>query len=153
MLTAFAPTPVTLHGFDIADAVAAITVKLVGYTEVVRCLHSRLGEDAAVVLFGGLAKDHPLSRLDDGHDPQRRHLGVGEDACRRDRPAPRQRTASRCGRRQPPLARRPRPPAVGRTPTKRLVTMADVADATEFLLRNPGVNGHDLALDGGMIIT
>jgi hypothetical protein len=31
--------------------------------------------------------------------------------------------------------------------------MADVADATEFLLRNPGVNGHDLALDGGMIIT
>jgi len=25
--------------------------------------------------------------------------------------------------------------------------MADVADATEFLLRNPGVNGHDLALE------
>ena len=44
-------------------------------------------------------------------------------------------------------------PAVARTPTKRLVTMADVADATEFLLRNPGVNGHDLNLDGGMIIS
>ena len=41
-------------------------------------------------------------------------------------------------------------PAVGRTPTKRLVTMADVADATEFLLRNPGVSGHDLALDAGI---
>lgn len=38
-------------------------------------------------------------------------------------------------------------------PTKRLVAMADVADATDFLLRNPAVNGHDLALDGGVIIT
>src|ERR1022692_2705686 len=59
VLTAFAPTPVTLHEFNITDAIAAITVKLVGYTELVRCLHSRLGEDAAVVLFGGLAKDRP----------------------------------------------------------------------------------------------
>jgi hypothetical protein len=31
--------------------------------------------------------------------------------------------------------------------------MADVTDATDFLLRNPGVNGHDLALDAGIIIT
>jgi hypothetical protein len=31
--------------------------------------------------------------------------------------------------------------------------MADVTDATDFLLRNSGVNGHDLALDAGIIIT
>jgi hypothetical protein len=35
--------------------------------------------------------------------------------------------------------------------------MADVTDATDFLLRNPGVNplcnDHDLALDAGIIIT
>jgi len=153
VLTAFAPTPVTLHDFDITDAVAAITVKLVGCTEVVRCLHSRLGEDAAVVLFGGLAKDRPypgstmVTTHNAGisglvktlaveiarHRVNALHPGVVGDSPRwRDVPGH---------------------PAVGRTPAKRLVTMADVADATEFLLRNPGVNGHDLALDAGMIIT
>jgi len=87
---------------------------------------TRLGEDAAMVFCGGLAKDRP-SRLDHGHDPQWRHLGAGEDACRRDPPAPRRRAASGRGRRQPPLARLSPAalPAIGRTPTKRLVTMAD----------------------------
>jgi NAD(P)-dependent dehydrogenase (short-subunit alcohol dehydrogenase family) len=152
VLTAFAPTPITLHGFNVTDAIAAITVKLVGYTEVVRCLHSRLGEDAAVVLFGGLAKDRPypgstMVTTNNGgvsalaktltveiapHRVNALHPGVVGDS-------PRWRDV-------------PDHPAAGRTPTKRLVTMADVADATEFLLRNPGVNGHDLNLDGGMII-
>jgi len=119
----------------------------------VRCLHSRLGEDAAVVLFGGLAKDRPYpgSTMVTTHNagisglvktlaieiaPHRvnaLHPGVVGDSPRwRDVPGH---------------------PAVGRTPAKRLVTMADVAGATEFLPRNPGVNGHDLALDAGMIIT
>lgn len=153
VLTAFAPTPVTLHGFNITEAISAITVKLVGYTEVVRCLHSRLGEDAAVVLFGGLAKDRPYpgSTMVTTHNAgisglvktlaveiaphcvNALHPGVVGDS-------PRWRDV-------------PDHPAIGRTPTKRLVTTADVADATEFLLRNPGVNGHDLALDAGMIIT
>jgi hypothetical protein len=31
--------------------------------------------------------------------------------------------------------------------------MADVTDATDFLLRNLGVNDHDLALDARIIIT
>src|ERR1022692_4080636 len=156
VLTAFAPTPVTLHDFDITDAVAAITVKLVGYTEVVRCLHSRLSDNAAVVLFGGLAKDRPypgstmVTTRNAGisglvktlaveiapHRVNALHPGVVADS-------PRWRDV-------------PDHPAIGRTPTKRLVTMADVADvadATEFLLRNPGVHGHHLALDAGMIIT
>jgi NAD(P)-dependent dehydrogenase (short-subunit alcohol dehydrogenase family) len=98
VLTAFAPTPVTLHDFDITAAVAAITVKLVGYTEVVRCLHSRLSDDAAVVLFGGLAKDRPYpgSTMVTTHNAG--ISGLVKDACRRDRPAPRQCTASRRGR-------------------------------------------------------
>jgi hypothetical protein len=52
VITAFAPTPITLHDFDITAAIAAITVKLVGYTEVVRCLHGRMGEHAAVCSSG-----------------------------------------------------------------------------------------------------
>jgi NAD(P)-dependent dehydrogenase (short-subunit alcohol dehydrogenase family) len=37
-----------------------------------------------------------------------------------------------------------------RTPIGRLVTMAEVADAAEFLLRNGGVNALDLFVDGGV---
>ena len=44
-------------------------------------------------------------------------------------------------------------PHVSRTPIGRLVTMAEVADATEFLLRNAGINAVDLFVDGGMRIT
>ena len=35
------------------------------------------------------------------------------------------------------------------TPTGRLATMADIVDATSFLLENPAVNGVDLIVDGG----
>jgi NAD(P)-dependent dehydrogenase (short-subunit alcohol dehydrogenase family) len=49
----------TLAEFDIEAATRAVTVKLVGYTEVVRVLRSRPTPDAAVVLFGELAKDRP----------------------------------------------------------------------------------------------
>ena len=36
-----------------------VTLKLVGYTEVLHCLHPRMHEDTSVLLFGGLAKDRP----------------------------------------------------------------------------------------------
>ena len=39
-----------------------------------------------------------------------------------------------------------------RTPGGRLATMADVADAVEFLLRNPAVNGVSLPFDGGWLL-
>jgi hypothetical protein len=31
--------------------------------------------------------------------------------------------------------------------------MAEIAAATEFLLANTGVNGQDLAVDGGVLVT
>jgi NAD(P)-dependent dehydrogenase (short-subunit alcohol dehydrogenase family) len=42
---------------------------------------------------------------------------------------------------------------VARTPIGRLVTMEEVADATEFLLRNGGMNGHELNVDGGWLLS
>ena len=42
-------------------------------------------------------------------------------------------------------------PAGARTPIGRLVTMDEVAAATDFLLTNGGVNGHDLVIDGGFL--
>jgi NAD(P)-dependent dehydrogenase (short-subunit alcohol dehydrogenase family) len=38
---------------------------------------------------------------------------------------------------------------VDRTPIGRLVTMAESMNAARFLLENAGVNGINLALDGG----
>jgi NAD(P)-dependent dehydrogenase (short-subunit alcohol dehydrogenase family) len=39
-----------------------------------------------------------------------------------------------------------------RTPTGRLVTMAEVTDAAVFLLENTAVNGVNLAVDGGWVM-
>ena len=41
---------------------------------------------------------------------------------------------------------------VARTPTKRLTTMADVVDATVFLLENRAMNGTNLYVDGGWML-
>jgi NAD(P)-dependent dehydrogenase (short-subunit alcohol dehydrogenase family) len=40
-----------------------------------------------------------------------------------------------------------------RTPLGRLVTMDEVADASIFLLENGGVNGVNLSVDGGWLLT
>jgi NAD(P)-dependent dehydrogenase (short-subunit alcohol dehydrogenase family) len=41
-------------------------------------------------------------------------------------------------------------PAISRTPLGRLVTVAEIVDATDFLLTNSGVCAIDLMIDGGM---
>jgi NAD(P)-dependent dehydrogenase (short-subunit alcohol dehydrogenase family) len=43
-------------------------------------------------------------------------------------------------------------PHAALTPIGRLITMEEVADATDFLLRNTGMNAHDLHIDGGLLI-
>jgi NAD(P)-dependent dehydrogenase (short-subunit alcohol dehydrogenase family) len=43
-------------------------------------------------------------------------------------------------------------PHIAATPIGRLVTMEEVADAADFLLRNTGMNAHDLYIDGGLLI-
>jgi NAD(P)-dependent dehydrogenase (short-subunit alcohol dehydrogenase family) len=143
----------TLAEFDIEAATRAVTVKLVGYTEVVRVLRSRLTPDAAVVLFGGLAKDRPypgstmVSAFNGGiaalvrtlaielapHRVNALHPGVVGDS--------------------PKWRDVPDHPHVQRTPIGRLVTMEEIADATDFLLRNTGINGQNLHVDGGVLAT
>lgn len=43
-------------------------------------------------------------------------------------------------------------PHIVATPIGRLVTMEEVAEATDFLLRNTGMNAHELYIDGGFLI-
>jgi NAD(P)-dependent dehydrogenase (short-subunit alcohol dehydrogenase family) len=143
----------SLTEFDIAAAVRAVTIKLVGYTETVRVLRPRFRPDASVVLFGGLAKERPypgstiVTAFNGGitglvktlaveiapHRVNALHPGVVGDS--------------------PKWREVPNHPHAARTPIGRLVTMDEVADATEFLLRNSGVNAHDLFVDGGLLAT
>jgi NAD(P)-dependent dehydrogenase (short-subunit alcohol dehydrogenase family) len=153
VITAIEQSPNTLHGLDIDAAVRAVTIKLVGYAEAVRALSNRFNEGASVVLFGGLAKERPypgstiVTAFNGGvsglmrtlavemkpHRVNAIHPGVvGDTAKWRDVTDH---------------------PAIARTPIGRFVTMAEVADATEFLLRNNGMNAHDLVIDGGWLVS
>ena len=143
----------SLREFDIARAIKSVTVKLVGYTETVRVLHDRFSPQASVVLFGGLAKERPypgstiVTAFNGGitgliktlaveiapHRVNAVHPGIVGDS-------PKWRDA-------------PDHPHLARTPIGRLVTTAEVVDATEFLLGNTGVNAQDLFVDGGLRVT
>ena len=152
VITAMESVPVTLADFRIDDAVRSVTIKLVGYAEAVRVLRDRFRPGASVVLFGGLAKERPypgstmVTTFNAGltglvktlaaeiapHRVNAVHPGlIGDSPKWRDVPGH---------------------PHVAATPIGRLVTMAEVADATDFLLRNAGMNAQDLYIDGGFLI-
>ncbi len=143
----------TLRDYDIGQAVRSVTVKLVGYTEVVRVLHPKFSTGASVVLFGGLAKDRPypgstmVSTFNGGVSGLMRTLAVEI--------APHRVNALHPGvvGDSPKWRDMPNHPHIARTPIGRLVTMSEIADATEFLLRNNGVNAHELVVDGGLLVT
>jgi NAD(P)-dependent dehydrogenase (short-subunit alcohol dehydrogenase family) len=141
----------TVGDYDIAKAIRLVTLKLVGYTEVVHALRDRLTDDASILLFGGMAKERPypgsttvttvnggvvgLTRtLVEELKPLRAnsiHPGVvGDSPYWAEKTAARDRYASE-------------------TPLGRLATMAEIVDAAVFLLENTAVNGVDLIVDGG----
>lgn len=141
----------TVADYDIARAIRLVTLKLVGYTEVVHTLHDRLTDDASLVLFGGMAKERPypgsttVSTVNGGVvgltrtlveelKPRRVnsiHPGiVGDSPFWAEKPAAVENYRSQ-------------------TPTGRLATMADIVGATVFLLENQAVNGVELIVDNG----
>jgi NAD(P)-dependent dehydrogenase (short-subunit alcohol dehydrogenase family) len=137
--------------YDVDLAIRLVTMKMVGYMEVVHVLADRLTEDASVLLFGGLAKERPypgsttVTSVNAGVTGMLRTL-VTELAPIRvnaihpgivaDSPywAPKSEGVEA---------------ARARTPTGRSVVMADITDAAVFLLENPSMNGVDLPVDGG----
>jgi NAD(P)-dependent dehydrogenase (short-subunit alcohol dehydrogenase family) len=141
----------TVADYDLVKAIRLVTLKLVGYTEVVHALHGRLTDDASVLLFGGMAKERPypgsttvttvnggvvgLTRtLVEELKPLRAnsiHPGVvGDSPYWSEKPAAVARYSSE-------------------TPLGRLVTMDEIVGAAVFLLENTAVNGVELIVDGG----
>jgi NAD(P)-dependent dehydrogenase (short-subunit alcohol dehydrogenase family) len=138
--------------YDIAGALRLVTLKLVGYTEVVHALLPKLGPQAAILIFGGLARDRPypgsttVTTVNGAVTSLVRTLVV-ELAPRRVNalhPAIVGDSPQWIG--MPPDRREA---LEQRTPIGRLVTMAEVVGASRFLLENQAVNGINLAVDGG----
>jgi NAD(P)-dependent dehydrogenase (short-subunit alcohol dehydrogenase family) len=144
----------TVRDYDIEAAIRLATLKLVGYTEVVHTLAHRLGREAAILIFGGLARDRPypgsttVTTVNGAVTSLVRTLVielaptrvtalhpaiVGDSPQWRDMPSERLEAL------------------VQRTPIGRLVTMAEVVDASRFLLENQAINGINLAVDGGWL--
>ena len=145
----------TAREYDIDRAINLVTLKLVGYTEVIHSLLPKMAEDASIVLFGGLAKERPYPGSTtvtsiNGAVTTMVHTLALELAPIRvnaihpgivgDSPA--------WAEKQEALDR-----VIARTPTKKLATMKDVASATLFLLENGSVNGHNLTVDNGWLLT
>ena len=137
--------------YDIERAIRLVTLKLVGYTEVVHQLVPRFVPDASVVLFGGMAKERPypgsttVSTVNGGIVGLTRtlveelkpirvnsiHPGiVGDSPFWAEKPAAVENYRSQ-------------------TPTGKLATMADIVGAVVFLLENGSVNGVELIVDNG----
>jgi NAD(P)-dependent dehydrogenase (short-subunit alcohol dehydrogenase family) len=142
----------SVRDYDVDLAQRLVTLKLVGYPEVVHALRPRLAPDAAIVMFGGLAMLRPypgsntVSTVNGGVIGLMNTLIVELAPIRvnvihpgivGDSPYWRDRDLS---------------PVVARTPCGRLAQMADIVDAVAFLLRNPAVNGVSLNVDGGTLL-
>ena len=146
----------SVRDYDIAGAVNLVTLKLVGYTEVVHALLDRLDEDSSIVLFGGLAKDRPypgsttVTTVNGGVSSMINTLAVELAPIRVNAIHP-----SVVGDSPYWLAK---PPDVlenlrARTPLGRLVTSSDIVGAVAFLAENPAVTGINLRVDGGWMLT
>jgi NAD(P)-dependent dehydrogenase (short-subunit alcohol dehydrogenase family) len=154
VLVAIARDTNALDDYNLASARHLVTMKLLGFTAVVSSMRNRLAEDGSVVMFGGRAKDRPypggmtVGTVNAGISgmvpalalqlaPRRVnaiHPGIVADSpywsenqefCNQVRQA---------------------------TPTGRNVTVEDVVDGVDFLIRNRSVNGLDLYIDGGWLL-
>jgi NAD(P)-dependent dehydrogenase (short-subunit alcohol dehydrogenase family) len=135
--------------YRIDDAIRLVTLKLVGYIEAVHVLHERLTPRASIVLLGGLALERPYPGSTTVSTVNGGVTGVVHTlACEL---APIRVNAIHPGivGDSPFWAGKDTSQVVARTPLGRLVTMAEIVESVLFLLDCSGVNGVNLAVDGG----
>lgn len=141
--------------YDIDAALMLVTLKLVGYTEVIHQLCGRMSSDGSIVMYGGLAKDRPYPRsttittVNGGVTTMVHTLAVELAPVRVNAIHP-----GIVGN-SPYWSNRPEgtlDPTIARTPLGRLVTVDEVVNATIFLLENSGVTGVNLRVDGGWML-
>jgi NAD(P)-dependent dehydrogenase (short-subunit alcohol dehydrogenase family) len=130
----------------------AVTIKMLGYIEVVHALHARLRQTGSVLLYGGGLKDRPqvgtltVSTANAAVMGLTRALAVELKPIRVNAIHPAMVADSPFWSRQPAeLKERIR----SRTPTGRFITMREVTLAAVLLLENPAINAANLDVNGG----
>jgi len=142
--------------FDVARATRLVTLKLVGYIEVIHQLAPRFTPEASIVLFGGLAKERPypgsttVTTVNGGVNNMIKALAVELAPVRVNAVHPGIVGDSPAWSGKPPQVLQA---VVARTPLGRLVTMQEIVGSVLFLLDNQGVNGVNLYVDGGWLLT
>ena len=140
----------TVRTYDIDTALRLVTLKLVGYTEVVHVLAPRLR--GSILIYGGLARDRPypgsttVTTVNGAVTSLVRTLVIELAPTRANALHPAIVGDSPQWRDMAPERHKA---LVDRTPIGRLVTMAEVVGASRFLLENEAMNGVNLAVDGG----
>jgi NAD(P)-dependent dehydrogenase (short-subunit alcohol dehydrogenase family) len=138
--------------YDIDGALRLVTLKLVGYAEVIHAVRPGLGDDSSILIFGGLARDRPypgsttVTTVNGGVTSMVRTLVIELAPVRVNALHPAIVGDSPQWRDMPDERRQA---LVARTPIGRLVTMAEVMSACRFLLENQAINGINLSVDGG----
>ena len=145
----------SVREYDIDRAKRLTTVKLVGYMEVIHTLLPKMTANASVVLFGGLAKERPypgstmVTSVNGAVATMIRTLAIELAPIRFNaiHPGIIGDSPTWMGKTDMIMA------IQERTPGGRLAMTEDVVGAVDFLSTNQGVNGVNLYVDGGWVLT
>ncbi len=141
----------SVRDYDIDRAIRLATLKLVGFTEVVHTLLPRLDYESAIILFGGMAKERPYVGSTTVSTVNGGIVGLTRTLVEELKPIRVNSIHPGIIGDSPYWAAKPAAIAryTGESPLGRLSTLADMVDATRFLLENRSVNGVDLLVDCG----
>ena len=152
VLTAVSPNQNSVDAFEAESGARVTTIKLVGYPAVVAALRDRLAPDGSIVMFGGNSKDKPypgstsLTPANAGVAALARSLALELAPVRVNAIHPGVVVDTPTWHDAPPDFLESVRDA---TPTGDFVRIADVLEATLFLLEGRAITGQNLAVDGG----
>jgi NAD(P)-dependent dehydrogenase (short-subunit alcohol dehydrogenase family) len=145
----------TIADYDIAGALKLVTLKLVGYGEVVHTLLPRLTGAASILFFGGLALRRPYPGSTTVSTVNGGVVGLVHTLAAELAPVRVNAIHPGIVGDSPYWAGKPAAvidAVIDRTPLGRLPSMDEIVDASIFLLENGAVNGVNLNVDGGWLL-
>jgi NAD(P)-dependent dehydrogenase (short-subunit alcohol dehydrogenase family) len=142
----------TIADYNVGRAIRLVTLKLVGYAEAIHVLRARFTADASIVLFGGLALQRPYSGSTTVSTVNGGIVGLVNSLTTELAPVRVNAIHPGIVGDSPFWEDKDNSHIIARTPLGRLVTMQEIVDSVEFLLNNTGVNGVNLAVDGGWLL-
>ena len=141
-----------IANYNVARAIRLVTLKLVGYTEAIHSLLGRFGPESSIVLFGGLALERPYPGSTTVSTVNGGVVGIVNSLATELAPVRINAIHPGIVGDSPFWEDKDNSHIINRTPLGRLVTMQEIVHAVEFLLDNTGVNGVNLAVDGGWLL-